>query len=68
MNPIASHYVAKARMEDLHREAEQYRRANQLRSAIGVSTRIRTAVGSRLISIGERLLPGPVSGRSVPSH
>jgi hypothetical protein len=61
MNPITSHYQAETRMEELHREAQQYRLASQSRPAVGPATRIRTAAGSWLIGAGERLLPRPTT-------
>lgn len=67
MIPIASHYLAQARMEELHREAEQYRLASQFRPAVSTASRIRTAAGSWLISVGERLLPRPTT-QTAGSH
>ncbi len=61
MHPITSHYLAQSRMEELHREAEQYRLASQPRPAVSSATRIRTAAGSWLIGAGERLLPRPTT-------
>jgi hypothetical protein len=67
MNPIASHDQARYHMEELHREAEQYRLANQSRPAVTRATRIRTAAGSWLIGAGERLLPRPTT-QTAGSH
>jgi len=67
MNPITSHYQAEAHMEELHREAEQYRLARQSRPAVSRATRIRTAAGSWLIGAGERLLPRPTA-QTAGSH
>ena len=67
MNPIASHYQAQSHMEDLHREAEQYRLASQSRAAVRPATRIRTAAWSWLIGAGERLLPRPTT-QTAGSH
>ncbi len=67
MNPIVTHYLAQIHMEELHREAEQYRLARQVRPVVGTGTRIRTAAGSWLISVGERLLPHSTT-QTADSH
>jgi hypothetical protein len=56
MNPITSDYLAQLRMEDLHREAEQYRFGTRFRPAGRPVSRIRAVAGSWLITAGERLL------------
>lgn len=61
MHPITSHYQAQLRMEELHREAEQYRLPSQFRPAVGTAARIRQAAGTWLIGAGERLLPRPTT-------
>lgn len=59
MHPFAQHYLAKMRMEELHREADRYRFAAQFKPPVGARTRIRRAAGSYLIRVGERVLPAP---------
>jgi hypothetical protein len=65
MNPITSHYQAQVRMEELHREAEQYRLASQFRPAVSTAARIRSAAGNWLIGAGERLLAHPTTQTAV---
>jgi hypothetical protein len=67
MHPFTSHYLAQIRMEEFHREAEQYRLASQFGPAVSTATRIRTAAGSWLISAGERLVPRPTT-QTAGSH
>ena len=58
MNPISSHYMAQLHLEELRRQADQQRLANQFRPAVNTLTRLRIATGRRLISLGENLIPG----------
>ncbi len=67
MNPFTSHYQAQIRMEELHREAEQYRLASQFGATVSTATRIRNAAGSWLIGAGERLVVLPTT-RTAESH
>ncbi len=67
MNPFTSHYQARIRMEELHREAELYRLASQFRPSDNTATRIRNAAGSWLIGAGERLVVHPTT-RTAESH
>jgi hypothetical protein len=59
MTPITSHVLAQVHMGELRRQAEQYRLTSHLRPANRMPTRIRSATGSWLIKVGERLLPRP---------
>ncbi len=67
MNPITSHYVAQIHMEELRREAEQYRLASDFGAPASTSTRVRTVAGRWLISVGERLVAGSTM-RTVSSQ
>jgi hypothetical protein len=67
MNPITIDYLAQIRMDELHREAEQYRLARQFRPVASTATKIRSAAGSWLISAGERLLSHPTT-QTAGSH
>ena len=67
MNPITSHYEAQIHMEELHRDAEQYRLACEFGARASTSTRVQTAAGRWLISVGERLVAGSTM-RTVSSQ
>lgn len=68
MNPITSDYLAQLHMEDLHREAEQYRVGTRSRPAGRPVSRIRAAAGSWLITAGERLAASGGHMTGAPSR
>jgi hypothetical protein len=65
MNPLASHYIAQMRMEELRREAERYRLVSQIRPTVSAMTKIRAVAGGWLVSAGERVLPCPTTQKPV---
>lgn len=58
MNPISSQYIAQLHAEELHRQAAAHRFVEESRPTVDTLPRLRIAAGKRLISLGERLLPG----------
>ncbi len=66
MHPISTHDLAKARIADLHREADQHRVLRQLQPP--ATSRLRASVGRGLINMGERLAPSGVTGPGRLGH
>jgi hypothetical protein len=59
MHPITSYYTAQAHLDELRREAEQFRSVGVSRRAVSRTAGFRAAAGSLLIHTGERILPRP---------
>jgi hypothetical protein len=66
MHPILTYDLAKARVTDLHREADHYRLLHQLKPP--ATSRLRASVGQGLINMGERLTLRGVAGPARLGH
>jgi hypothetical protein len=64
MDPNTMQYLARARLDELRREADLYRLSRAVPRPSPLTRRLRVAAGRRMIGLGERLV-SPRVGRST---